>query len=74
MGIALPGTTLVCCDSHTCTVGGIGALAWGIGTTEGEHAVATQCLVRSQASHGPCGCRSTAASGRRCRQRTWCWP
>ncbi|MGO4151730.1 3-isopropylmalate dehydratase large subunit [Cupriavidus sp. YAF13] len=48
LGIALPGTTLVCCDSHTCTVGGIGALAWGIGTTEGEHAVATQCLVRSK--------------------------
>ncbi len=45
-GIALPGATLVCCDSHTCTVGGIGALAWGIGTTEGEHAVATQTLVR----------------------------
>lgn len=48
LGIALPGTTLVCCDSHTCTVGGIGALAWGIGSTEGEHAVATQCLVRSR--------------------------
>ncbi len=47
-GIALPGTTLVCCDSHTCTVGGIGALAWGIGTTEGEHAVGTQTLVRAR--------------------------
>jgi 3-isopropylmalate/(R)-2-methylmalate dehydratase large subunit len=45
-GIALPGCTLVCPDSHTCTVGGIGALAWGIGSTEGEHAVATQTLVR----------------------------
>jgi 3-isopropylmalate/(R)-2-methylmalate dehydratase large subunit len=45
-GIALPGTTLVCPDSHTGTVGGIGALAWGIGSTEGEHAVATQTLVR----------------------------
>ncbi|MEN0105272.1 MAG: 3-isopropylmalate dehydratase large subunit, partial [Pseudomonas sp.] len=45
-GIALPGSTLVCCDSHTCTNGGIGALAWGIGTSEGEHAVATQTLVR----------------------------
>ncbi|GAA5233385.1 3-isopropylmalate dehydratase large subunit [Verticiella sediminum] len=48
LGIALPGATLVCCDSHTCTVGGIGALAWGIGTTDGEHAVATQTLVRAQ--------------------------
>jgi len=47
-GIALPGSTLVCCDSHTCTVGGIGALAWGIGTSEGEHAVATQTLVRAR--------------------------
>ncbi len=45
-GIALPGMTLVCPDSHTGTVGGIGALAWGIGSTEGEHAVATQTLVR----------------------------
>lgn len=47
-GITLPGSTLVCCDSHTCTVGGIGALAWGIGSTEGEHAVATQTLVRAR--------------------------
>ena len=45
-GIALPGLTIVCPDSHTGTVGGIGALAWGIGSTEGEHAVATQTLVR----------------------------
>jgi 3-isopropylmalate/(R)-2-methylmalate dehydratase large subunit len=45
LGIALPGMTLVCPDSHTCTVGGIGALAWGIGSTEGEHAVATQTLI-----------------------------
>ena len=47
-GIALPGLTIVCPDSHTGTVGGIGALAWGIGSTEGEHAVATQTLVRRQ--------------------------
>ena len=45
LGIALPGITLVCPDSHTCTVGGLGALAWGIGSTEGEHAVATQTLI-----------------------------
>jgi 3-isopropylmalate/(R)-2-methylmalate dehydratase large subunit len=45
-GLALPGFTIVCPDSHTGTVGGIGALAWGIGSTEGEHAVATQTLVR----------------------------
>ncbi len=47
-GIALPGCTLVCWDSHTGTIGGIGALAWGIGSTEGEHAVATQTLVRTR--------------------------
>jgi 3-isopropylmalate/(R)-2-methylmalate dehydratase large subunit len=44
LGIALPGSTLVCGDSHTCTVGGIGALAWGIGSTEGIHVLATGTL------------------------------
>ncbi|MGE0386842.1 MAG: 3-isopropylmalate dehydratase large subunit [Gammaproteobacteria bacterium] len=44
LGIALPGATVVCGDSHTCTLGGLGALAWGIGVTEGEHALATQAL------------------------------
>ena len=44
-GIALPGTTLVCPDSHTGTVGALGALAWGIGSTEAEHAMATKTLA-----------------------------
>jgi len=44
-GIALPGVTLVCPDSHTCTVGALGALAWGIGSTEAEHALVTKTLV-----------------------------
>jgi 3-isopropylmalate/(R)-2-methylmalate dehydratase large subunit len=44
LGLALPGTTLICGDSHTCTIGGVGALAWGIGVTQGEHALSTQCL------------------------------
>jgi 3-isopropylmalate/(R)-2-methylmalate dehydratase large subunit len=44
LGVALPGLTLVCGDSHTCTVGGIGALAWGIGSTEAKHVLATQTL------------------------------
>ena len=48
LGIALPGITLICPDSHTCTVGGLGALAWGVGSTEGEHAVATQTLIYQQ--------------------------
>ena len=45
LGIALPGSTLVCCDSHTCTVGGVGALTWGIGASEFQHVLATQTLV-----------------------------
>lgn len=44
-GIAMPGITLVCPDSHTGTVGALGALAWGIGSTEAEHALATQTLA-----------------------------
>jgi 3-isopropylmalate/(R)-2-methylmalate dehydratase large subunit len=43
-GIVLPGTTVVCPDSHTCTQGALGALAWGIGSSEAEHALATQTL------------------------------
>ena len=44
-GIALPGVTLVCPDSHTCTVGGLGALGWGIGSSECEHALSTSTLI-----------------------------
>ena len=44
LGIVLPGLTLVCPDSHTCTQGALGALAWGIGSTEAEHALATGTL------------------------------
>jgi 3-isopropylmalate/(R)-2-methylmalate dehydratase large subunit len=43
-GIVLPGLTLVCPDSHTGTQGALGALAWGIGSTEAEHALATGTL------------------------------
>lgn len=48
LGIALPGLTIVCGDSHTCTLGGIGALGWGIGTSEGTHVLATGTLVESR--------------------------
>jgi 3-isopropylmalate/(R)-2-methylmalate dehydratase large subunit len=48
LGIAFPGATLVCCDSHTSTVGGVGALAWGIGASEAEHVLATQALAQSR--------------------------
>jgi 3-isopropylmalate/(R)-2-methylmalate dehydratase large subunit len=44
LGIVLPGTTVVCGDSHTCTNGGIGALAFGIGSSESVHVLATQTL------------------------------
>jgi 3-isopropylmalate/(R)-2-methylmalate dehydratase large subunit len=44
-GATLPGMTIVCGDSHTSTHGAFGALAFGIGTSEVEHALATQCLV-----------------------------
>ena len=44
LGITLPGTTIVCGDSHTSTNGAFGALAFGIGTSEVEHVLATQCL------------------------------
>lgn len=43
-GVALPGLTLVCPDSHTSTQGAVGCLAWGIGSTEAEHALATSTL------------------------------
>jgi 3-isopropylmalate/(R)-2-methylmalate dehydratase large subunit len=48
-GFSLPGTTIVCGDSHTSTHGALGALAFGIGTSEIEHALATQCLVLKKA-------------------------
>ena len=44
LGIVLPGTTVVCGDSHTCTNGAIGALAFGIGSSESVHVLATQTL------------------------------
>ena len=61
-GFSLPGTTIVCGDSHTASHGGLGALAFGIGTSEVEHVLATQTLllqpskpmeVRVEGSLGP---------------------
>ncbi len=45
LGIVQPGCTLVCPDSHTCSQGALGALAWGIGSSQAEHAMATSTLV-----------------------------
>src|SRR5579863_1573531 len=45
LGITLPGTTIVCGDSHTSTHGAFGSLAFGIGTSDVEHVLATQCIM-----------------------------
>jgi 3-isopropylmalate/(R)-2-methylmalate dehydratase large subunit len=50
-GATLPGMTVVCGDSHTSTHGASGALAFGIGTSEVEHTLATQCLVQKKAKN-----------------------
>jgi 3-isopropylmalate/(R)-2-methylmalate dehydratase large subunit len=47
-GLTLPGMTIVCGDSHTSTHGALGALAFGIGTSEVEHVLATQCLLQKR--------------------------
>ena len=48
LGITQPGMTIVCGDSHTATHGAFGALAFGIGTSEVEHVLATQCMVQAR--------------------------
>ncbi len=48
LGITRPGMVIVCGDSHTSTHGAFGALAFGIGTSEVEHVLATQCIVQSR--------------------------
>ena len=55
LGFTQPGLTIVCGDSHTSTHGAFGALAFGIGTSEVEHVLATQCLPQQK----PAPCRST---------------
>lgn len=47
-GIALPGLVIACPDSHTCTLGALGALGWGIGSSDCEHALATETLRGSK--------------------------
>jgi 3-isopropylmalate/(R)-2-methylmalate dehydratase large subunit len=48
LGFTLPGVLLLCGDSHTCTHGALGALAWGIGTSELTHVLATQAIVQQR--------------------------
>lgn len=46
--IVLPGTTFICGDSHTCTVGAVGAFAWGVGSSDSEHALVTQTMIQTR--------------------------
>ena len=61
LGVTQPGMTIVCGDSHTSTHGAFGALAFGIGTSEVEHVLATQCMVQQQA-RARCGSATRASS------------
>ena len=60
LGVTQPGMTIVCGDSHTSTHGAFGALAFGIGTSEVEHVLATQCLLQ----HKPKTLASHASTAR----------
>lgn len=62
-GLSLPGMTLVCGDSHTSTHGALGALAFGIGTSEVEHVLATQTLKQSRAKTMKIEVRGDTAAG-----------
>src|SRR5262245_7592038 len=63
LGFTIPGTLLVCGDSHTCTHGALGALAWGIGTTELVHVMATQTIVQQKPKTMRVDFRGTPAHG-----------
>ncbi|MCI0400397.1 MAG: 3-isopropylmalate dehydratase large subunit [Gammaproteobacteria bacterium] len=62
-GACLPGMTIVCGDSHTSTNGALGALAFGIGTSEVEHVLATQCLVMKKAKNMSVNVRGQLGEG-----------
>ncbi len=62
-GATLPGMTVVCGDSHTSTHGAFAALAMGIGTTEVEHVLATQCLLQKKAKNMRVSVEGEVAAG-----------
>ena len=62
-GAILPGMTVVCGDSHTSTHGALGALAHGIGTSEVEHVLATQCLIQQKSRNLKVDIRNTLQDG-----------
>lgn len=62
-GATLPGMTVVCGDSHTSTHGAFGALAFGIGTSEVEHVLATQCLIQKKSANMRVTVKGTVGAG-----------
>ncbi|WP_326534014.1 3-isopropylmalate dehydratase large subunit [Pseudorhodoferax sp.] len=62
-GIVLPGLTMICGDSHTCTNGALGALALGVGSSESTHALATQTLRLQRPRHMRIRCEGALAPG-----------
>ena len=70
-GLTQPGMTVVCGDSHTATHGAFGALAFGIGTSEVEHVLATQCLLQRKSKTFEFGW--TGSSSRASARKTSSW-
>jgi len=63
LGIVLPGLTMICGDSHTCTNGGLGAMAFGVGSSESTHALATQTLRQQKPKQMRVRCEGTLRAG-----------
>ena len=63
LGLTQPGMVIVCGDSHTSTHGAFGALAFGIGTSEVEHVLATQCIVQARPKTMEVGFTGVPAAG-----------
>jgi 3-isopropylmalate/(R)-2-methylmalate dehydratase large subunit len=63
LGIVLPGLTVICGDSHTCTNGALGALAFGVGSSESTHALATQTLRQQKPQQMRIRCEGGLAAG-----------
>lgn len=63
LGLVLPGLTVVCTDSHTCTNGGLGALAFGIGSSESAHVLATQTLRQRKPHRMRITCEGALGTG-----------
>jgi 3-isopropylmalate/(R)-2-methylmalate dehydratase large subunit len=63
LGIVLPGLTVICGDSHTCTNGGLGAMAFGVGSSESTHALATQTLRQQKPRQLRVRCEGSLRAG-----------